>query len=58
LERLIFFFEESISYEFKIYKEDEKENEFCILDTKGELEELFLKALLKFVVILLKKSLY
>ncbi len=61
MEKCIFFFEESLSFEFKIFKEDIKNSkEYCILeaDPKNIFNMLFFKCLLKFTVILLKKSCY
>lgn len=58
MERLLFFYEESLVYEFKMYEEDQNEDKMCILEGKGVFNELFFKALLKFIVILLKKSLF
>lgn len=59
MEKLLFFFEESLAYEFKIFKEDEpQEKKMCILDSESDLDLLFMRSLLKFIVILLKKSLF
>ena len=57
MEKLIYFYEESLSFEFKIF--DKKQSKICILNTsKNPLNLLFFKALLKFVVVILKKGCY
>lgn len=58
MEKLLFFYEESMSYDFKIFKEDISDNKiYNILECKENVfNQLFFKCLLKFMVILLKKS--
>lgn len=57
MEKLIFFYEESLIYEFKIFEEDTSTDEkICILSCEGNYNILFFKVILKFIVILLKKS--
>ncbi len=61
MEKCIYFFEESLVYDFKLFKENIKNTkEYCILecDEANVFDLLFLKTILKFIVILLKRSCY
>lgn len=55
MEKLLFFYEECFTFEFKIFDEDN----CCILDQNhNSLTSLFFKALFKFMIILAKKGCY
>ncbi len=60
MEKLIFSYEEAFVYDFKIFEEDLKQdNYYCILKYDENIfNQILFKALLKFIVILLKKSCY
>lgn len=57
MEKLLFFYEDSMAYDFKIFEEEEKTvKKMCLLKAGPEYNTLFFRAILKFTLILLKKS--
>lgn len=57
MEKLLFFYEECLTFEFKVFEDDGREA--CVLDpTHNVYTGLFFKAVFKFMVILVKKGCY